>query len=229
MGVELKDWVATIRKYPLRFKFEGLEGFHTDVVEAAKNDRRFREAAYVRASASMDRSITEDKDPDDRRRYATFLSYRVTAAHWADGTPYIKADQIEEAPQDIVDQVIEAYHTENWLYEHIREELDFCFRDDWCPGDEAELLKDHPIEKVWYEPSGEGVCAEDVVFICWDCHRCPATLETLRWSGGRFYCSLCGAEYLTAALLTQDLKSVDEAAFAEFCRESGVEPWPLKK
>jgi len=229
VGVELKDWVATIRKYPLRFKFKDLDGYYTDVAQAAIHDERFRTDAYNRASESMVDSVTKTKDPDDRRQYATFLSYRVTAVRWAEHTPDIPADQIEEASPEIVDKIIETYGTDNWLYEHVHESLDFCFGDDWCAGDEAELLKDHPIEKVWYEPSGEGVCAEDVVFICWSCHRCPATLETLRWSGGRFYCGLCGAEYLGGLLLTKDKTRINKKAFAKFCRESGVDPWPLKK
>lgn len=229
MGVELKDWVATIRKYPLRFKFKGLDGFHTNVVEAAKNDKEFREKAYSDASSCMARSITQDKDPDDRRQYATFLSYEVSAVRWAERTPDIPANLVEEAFPETIDRIIETYSTDAWLCEYVDNSLAFCFGDDWCVGDEAELMKDHPIEQVWYEPGGEGFRAEDVVFICWSCHRCPATLETLRWSGGKFYCGLCGAEYLGGSLLTKDMTRVNKKAFAKFCRESGVAPWPLKK
>ena len=51
MGVELSSWVETIRKYPLSYKFEGLDGFHQSVSEACR-----------RSSTFVERSMEEEAD-----------------------------------------------------------------------------------------------------------------------------------------------------------------------
>lgn len=79
MGVPIEVWVSVMRKNPLRFKFDGLGGFHTNVKSAAVADQRWCERRfedymdYEAREAWPEYAKDNGLDPDDRHDLELFL------------------------------------------------------------------------------------------------------------------------------------------------------------
>lgn len=199
MGVDVQDWCETLRRYPLKYKFEGIDKFWTSIGEAVTHDERFMDDYMYKEWESqndcLEKAIEQRKDIDEMlSRYCEFLEGRVSHKEWVhEGLPEdLKWDK---ATDEELMQVIEAVGSDDRQNEYIR---------DWVIGDtdqywdmlrdkdQAEyLLKEHPPEEVWSHAYEEGVPLDEVWFLCPSCHREPVRLGERLHS---FYCGLCGGE-----------------------------------
>lgn len=199
MGVDLQDWCETMKRHPLKYKFEGIRGFWTSIGEAVTHDERFMEDYLYKEfkghSDALEEALEKREDIDELlSRYCEFLECRVSLREWEhEGLPtdlkWSTADNEE------LMRVIEAVGNASRQDKYLR---------NWCVGDvdqywdmlkskdEAEyLLKEHPPEEVWSHAYEEGVPLDEVWFLCPSCHREPSQLKERSQA---FYCGLCGSE-----------------------------------
>lgn len=223
MGVDVASWCETLKRHPLKYKFEGIDKCWTSIGEAVTNDERFMNdfmyKEYESQSECLEQALKARANSDDMlSRYCEFLETRVSHKKWVDsGAMTYDWDKAED---EILMATVEAVGTDSLQEEYIR---------DWCIGDtdqywdmlkdecQAEyLLKEHPPEAVWSHASEEAVPFDEVWFLCPSCHREPQV-----W-GARshaLYCGLCGGE---SCLDTNE-------TMLDFFMNLNVEVWPFDK
>jgi len=228
VSVDSKTYVETMLKYPVKFKFTGLDGFHETITAALRADER-----YVEEQLELDRAYHEkqlealladevtDYDEDDLERYRDWLKTEVKVAEIEDFVAYQAAplrEQIEmmerSRPTRITGRRLE-------FLEVYKMPEPWVVREACLEGlDEGALLKEYPIEEIYSAAYEEGVPADDVWFLCpgMGCHE-PQTKESV---GEHYYCGKCGCEWLPGDLHEKDV-------FERFCDELGLTPWPFRK
>jgi len=204
MGVPLEDWIKTVKKHPAKFKFEGLDGFHESVVEAARQDTQFMqryqekevEYFYTELVAQIDGVERDDGE----------ISYYID---WL-RNKYGCDDAVSTA--EVLDK-FDSYEAKwEWAYQQVRDDLYEDITDDM----EEYLLKEHPPVEMFSSAYGDGVPLEEVWFVCPSCRREPARKED---AGNHFYCGLCGAESCLGP----------EETMEDFLEGMGLKPYPFKE
>jgi hypothetical protein len=179
MGVPLDEWIKTIRRHPLKYKFDGLEdgGWHKDVREAAvfsesyMDDYAEKETDYYAKYATTE--FSETYADWLRREHGHEWDGKKNINHCADST-VIRALGTDQRAQEWAYW----YYEPDWSWEGIRAD------------DPEYLLKEHPPIECWSHAYESGVPVEDVFFLCPSCGNEPTTEEETK---DRFYCGLCGA------------------------------------
>lgn len=218
--VDLEIWCETLRKYPLRYRFDGLDGYHTDVRQAAVGDDRFVER-YIECEVEaqvkwLEEALADPQDDDDvLDEYLDFLKRIITIAE-LDGQslPGGLHQNIE-----FLERVRPCRITEQRL--EFASDRVFIEWDDVRDGHTDYLLKDHPPVEVWNEAYGMGFPVERVVYICPSCGRQAMTVDELQDNGFHHYCSMCGSEYMTP----HDFRQPQD--LQRFAEDLGVELWPF--
>lgn len=245
MGVELSSWVETIRRHPLIFKYEGLDGFHASVVDAAKADSGFVERQWEAEcqyhADCLDAAILappEERDVDEIQQYLQFLDPYLTVgvlAAFREEFGDIAFSNLSECLQDpehlrsILD--LEDFITNVERYAEDRRAqyagglADAFFHDGDLDLDEEHLLTVHSPEEVFSHAYEEGVPLEDVLFICPGCRREPISRTYLEHNNGNFYCGLCGCEYHPGNPEHHDLRKTE--SLSEFSDTLSVDIYPF--
>lgn len=221
MGVDLQTWCETLRASPLRFKFDGLDGFHDDVREAAVCDEQFMdmymEKEHEHLLEALEREI-EGAEVEYLDRYREFLHDNTSISQLGDKHV---PDDLREAveflerldPCRITEPrcafVQEYVGPAEWAWE--------CIRD----SDPEWLLEQHPPVAVWNEAYDSGFPVDHVVYVCPSCGRQAMTIDELEDNGYRHYCSLCGSEYLAP----HDFRDPHDLAL--FASALEVDLWPF--
>lgn len=211
--VDLETWCETLRKNPLRYRFDGLDGFYTDVREAAVHDERFMERHIEREQQHVVDNIHEY-----REEYIDFLARKVDLLHCHDNMVAMcrNLQYTEYEMQELEEEVGDLRHEFAWDrpdWEWERE----CIRDD----DPSYWLAKHPPVEVWNEAYSYGFPVTNVVYLCPSCRRQAMTIDELRDNGFHHYCSLCDSEYRKP----HDFRQAHD--LATFCDDLGVDPWPF--
>ena len=199
MGVPIDVWVTVVPNHPAKFKFDGLNGFHRTLNEAALHDQDFlqqrfdAEAKYV---AETLRKEIDAKEGDYLEGYANFLHHKLNV----------------DQEDDLV--LIETCDDPDLHWEFAAHEIDEDTYRDGIESDTGLLNECSPID-MYSHAYGEGVALEDVYFICPSCGQEPTTLAA---SKHRFYCGLCGAESMLATNETMD----------DFIDNMGITAWPFR-
>lgn len=214
MGVDLAIWLETIKKNPLKFKFEGLDGWHTDVREAAVRDERFMENYMLKEAEDIGKEIEDFLEP-----YCVYLMRRLD---WLDADgELVSRCRAGEYSAELMTDLEEAVGERRSKFACFYVDPEFCW-DHILDDDPQRLLEKHPAEEVWNEAYGCGFDIDRVVYICPSCGSQAMTIDELRDNGGRHYCSLCGSEYMMPHCFTQ---SPDD--LFRFWWDLGIEPWPF--
>jgi len=253
MGVELSDWVATIRRHPLKYKYEGFDGFHESVNEAALATEPYREKLwdseyeyhYEQLEGMIDQPEGFESDyPDCLYHYFWYLSHEVSIGdideHLAhdikEAEKLLQRDEHgeEDTTEEIIRDVVRRMEQQGRGFADTQRSeyvADFFgsidMVTDTIENDDPEaLLDEHPPVEVWSHAYNEGMDVIDVAFICPSCNREPQTLETLSHNNGHFNCGLCGCEYIPDHGGLKDLRDpVNLDVFAEIL---GVSLWPFR-
>ena len=192
MGVDVGTWCKTVREHPLKYRFDGLDGFHTDVREAAVHDSQFMEC-YLEQETKHYEAELEEKDECAVERYCDYLIHKLRVGLHDEEliTRCLEPDYSWELVEALEAEVKEARW--EWAYEQVGPQWCWeCIRE----GDDEYLLKEHPPIEVWDPAYGCGFPIDNVVYICPSCGRYPMTTDALEDNGHRHYCGLCGGEYL---------------------------------
>jgi len=247
MGVSPQQWAATLAAHPLKFKFEGLDGFHESIQEAYANDeyelRKSIEdqerARYEFLEKVLDEGVEDECDELERYFYYLIHSLEISKVSWDDmgrinlirkyeGEDGTTPDQYRRGIKILED----AAGTGD--ADHYRCMFTACDQWDWDSeqefmeeADTEWLLEKFPLEEVYNSAGQCGIPAEEVVFICPSCNQEPHSIDTLNDMGGHFYCGLCGAEHMPD---TQDeLDLTVEANLNKFADVLGVKLYPFKE
>lgn len=110
MGVPLSLWVEVVAKHPVKYRFQGLDGFHKSVVEAAKGDEQWcrrhyeNEADYYYRDGWPEHCKENGLDEDDEKARCEWVNsqmecFEVTLDDDAEA-PYLLA---EHPPVEVFD------------------------------------------------------------------------------------------------------------------------------
>lgn len=239
MGVPIEVWVDTIKKHPLKFRFEGLSGeysyggrrgWYTDVREAAVADEKFmnewmeREREGAVEELEHELGLPPPKGDEDLpmvENYATFLRGKF----WCN---WDEPENINRAPARKVIEKLEPKEPIKRRYESSVDADSLRFewsceeaRPEWAWEDIREncldmLLEKHPPTHVLDHASEEAVPVEDVVFICPGCRSQPIHKEQL--DGAHYYCGLCGGESAPG----------EEDTLEQWAEDMSVKLWPFR-
>ena len=253
MGVELNSWVETIRRHPLKYKYEGLDGFHQSVNDAALATESYREKLwdnefkyhYDQLEGMIDQPEGFEADyPDCLYQYFGYLSHRVSIGdideHLAhdvkEAEKLLRRDEHgeEDTTEEVIRDVVRRMEQQGRGFadtqrsEYVTDYLSGVdVVTDQIENDDSEaLLNEHPPVEVWSHAYEEGVDVNDVAFLCPSCHREPQSLESLGHNNGHFYCGLCGAEYMPDHGDLLDLR--DPVNLEIFADTFDLTLWPLK-
>ncbi len=211
--VEVETWCETLRKYPLRFKFEGLGGYHTSVAKAAASDEWYCERYRDREIKYIEENIGDFLDS-----YIEFLTSKLRLKTCSEELLKI-ARTPSYTPEELA--ALEAELGEH-RYEFACDQVDWRdIVEDIKDTDPEYILEEYPPEEVWNEAYGMGFPIDHVVYMCPSCHRQAMTTDELQDNGHHHYCSLCGSEYVDQHDFAQP------ADLQEFCRTLEVSLWPF--
>lgn len=240
MGVPLADWIATVQAHPLKFKFEGLDGFHESIQQAYANDDYQRQKmiddqnTYLREQ--LDKVLDEggEQECEELERYIDYLLGEIlvsqlppdvlkTVADWREHACLTSDDKSRELVQHLEAACgtgYADYHRDMFSSCDPQWEQEFMEE-----ADSEWLFEQFPLEEVYTSAGGYGIPAEDVVFVCPSCNQEPHSLDTLNDMGGHFYCGLCGAEHLPDSQDGWDL--TDPFNLYKFANTLGVKLYPF--
>ena len=222
MGVDLETWCATIKKYPLKYRFTGLSGFHTDVREAFVHADRAMDDYMCKEHKHVVDNLDEFLEP-----YIDMLIYRLRVGRHDSGLVDQANRRAFEYTREFMEQLEhEVCHCREeetrWEFATDFQSCEMAWGD--IRGNDPEyLLEKHPPVEVWNEAYGCGFPVESVVYVCPSCHVHPMTTDELADNGGRHYCSMCGSEYLDPEV---DLRT--EEGQKTFSEALEVQLWPLR-
>lgn len=170
MGVPLGDWLECLARHPRKYKFEGLDGYHTSVVDAFTRDDEQRQKM---ADAEFETEYEE---------LCSQLTDAVLAMPFADAQAVLDEpangylDYLDRRytiePDDTLDDVDTLNARSNYINDR-QEGLDPMDQD----FDAAALLKEHPPVEVLSHASTGGIDVDDVMFFCPSCGQEPATWD----------------------------------------------------
>lgn len=226
MAVDLDFWVDVMRRHPVKWRFQGLDGFHATVGEAAINDRWFLDDYASKEYSSwydmLEKAKDKKSDADELlSRFVECISNRVSAREWREAFPDVDAcNPWHKLPVELLLEIIDEFGD--------KYESDYI--NNWCMGDyemisedvknNGGLLNEYPPVEMLDHASGCGVPIEDIFFICPSCGRHPVALEDMNRVGDMptgFYCGMCGAE----AILDKD------EDFVDWMNNLDVKPYPF--
>lgn len=220
MGVDIDTWVAVVKAHPATYRFEGLDGWHKSVGDAAAEDEDFMnrwmegraegEADYL---VDLLKALREDPEGYAKDEWLVEGYIDYLRNHYRE-----REEQVE--PEEYLDDLalIEKYD-DKWERQSFcgsAQGYDDCqFEWDYLRSKDAEahLLKNHPPVQMKSHASGCGTDMADIVFICPSCRREPQSLDDISIENGRFYCGLCGAEATVGAdldyVLAEELRAAN--------------------
>ena len=215
MGVDIETWVETVLAHPLKYRFDGLDGWHTDVREAAVSDERFMNR-YIGEEAEYAEKTFLEEYPEP---YVDYLINKVDLRTCEEDLlalcrnpsyTLVEVETLEAAVGEWRGEFVYDYVEPEVCWENIRED------------DPTYLLKEHPPVEVWNEAYGCGFPIENVAYICPSCGAHAMTIDELCDNGGRHYCSLCGSEWLESHCFTENPRQL-----FEFAWDMERELWPF--
>lgn len=217
MGADLNTWVEVVNRHPVKWKFDGLDGFHEEVGEAAVMDEQFmdnwmEEKAENDADALGEEIATGELDPmSDILNYVQWLRDKNHETEFTDDEDY-KSDK------SILDEYDDKWER-RYFYGSRQDYSDCEIEWEWLRSEDAKqmLLEKHPPVEIWDHAYEEGVELDKVLFLCPGCGRNPAQESYEDIWGNYFNCGLC----VCGTLIGEDFTLI------EWCEDMGVELYPF--
>lgn len=214
--VSFADWWKTVSANPLRFKFEGFQGHHRDVVDAALEDEGFCQEWWDgERSGEREELDLAIKDLPESYSFADAFAADVplpSYASWLNHHCAVLDEGGSVLPFFEVDNDNrrDEWATARLMYESITDFLD--------PDTERPyLLENHPPVAVYSAAYGGDVPLDKVYFICPSCHNEPHTWDDATRDGHiAFHCGLCGAVSVTDG----------EYSASQWAADVGARLWP---
>ena len=226
MGVDLETWVDCMKRYPAKYKFKGLLGWHTNVLEACVHDEKFMdkymEEERSSVIAALDKELARklpDVETNSDDPYVESYAHFLRRKFWS---KWEELENINHAPARKVIRVLDPFMNkmkreelwEEWAEGHCDPQLSW----ETILQDEQEYyLKEHPPTHMLDHASDLPVPIEDILFICPACGRHPVQKEA--WGKDGYYCGMCGAS-----------SNLSEGETLEQWAETmGLKLWPFKE
>jgi hypothetical protein len=169
----------------MEYRFDGLDGFHETVGDAAVADEHFMDVYLQKEIRSHvnDLGDTLLRNPQDAMDYVAWLKRK-----------YARDIAFDAAHGGVTtdEEIMKVYDDTDERWDYCADRIDSeSMWDDIRSAEMApQLLADHPIAQVKSAAYGTGIDVDKITFLCYCCSEPQTTPPT----DSHFYCGACGCE-----------------------------------